>query len=66
MPEIVQVINRGSETWAAIMLAVTVQSALLLGLAMLVAILLHRSSPALRYWLWQIAAIKLLIMPLWT
>jgi Zn-dependent protease with chaperone function len=26
---------------------------------------MRRSSPGLRYWLWQIAAIKLLVMPLW-
>src|SRR5262249_50767834 len=31
----------------------------------LIALAMRRSSPGLRYGLWQIAAIKLLVMPLW-
>ena len=42
------------------------QSTLLVALAALVAWLLRRSSPVVRYWLWQIVAIKLLLMPFWT
>ena len=36
------------------------------GVATLIAWLLRRSSPVVRYWLWQIVAIKLLLMPFWT
>ena len=42
------------------------QSVLLVGLAALIAWCLRRSSPVVRYWLWQIVAIKLLLMPFWT
>ncbi len=32
----------------------------------MIALALRGSSPAVRYWLWQIVAIKLLLMPLWS
>ena len=34
--------------------------------AAVVALTLRRSSPALRFWVWQVLAIKLLVMPFWT
>ena len=37
-----------------------------MALAALVAWCLRRSSPVVRYWLWQIVAIKLLLMPFWS
>ncbi len=46
--------------------AVLWQSALLIAIAVLIAWLLCRSSPVVRYWLWQIVAIKLLLMPFWS
>ena len=48
------------------MWAVVWQFALLVAVATLIAWLLRRSSPVVRYWLWQIVAIKLLLMPFWT
>jgi beta-lactamase regulating signal transducer with metallopeptidase domain len=66
MIQTVETIDRWSELWAWLALAVTWQSALLVGLSALVAVFLHRSSPRLRYWLWQIVAIKVLLMPFWT
>ena len=66
MAETVEVVNRWSKAWTGLTWALTWQSTLLLGLAALVAVFLRRSSPGLRYWLWQIVAIKVLLMPFWT
>jgi Zn-dependent protease with chaperone function len=57
--------NRLATTWAGLAWAVTWQSALLVGVFAMIALAMRRSSPALRYGLWQVAAIKLLVMPLW-
>ena len=46
--------------------AVVWQSTLLAAGVTLAALLLRRSSPAVHYWLWQIVALKLLLMPFWT
>jgi beta-lactamase regulating signal transducer with metallopeptidase domain len=62
----IESVNRWSAAWAGLAWAVTWQSAVLVGLAAVVAVLLRRSSPGLRYWLWQIVAIKVLLMPCWT
>jgi beta-lactamase regulating signal transducer with metallopeptidase domain len=60
------VLNGWSESWFAAMLAVLWQSTALIVVVALAAWWLRRSSPSLRYWLWQIVAVKLLLMPLWT
>lgn len=60
----IESLNRLAAAWAGLAWAVAWQSTLLVGLCAIVAHSLRRSSPALRYWLWQIAAIKLLAMPL--
>jgi beta-lactamase regulating signal transducer with metallopeptidase domain len=59
-------INNWAQGWLGIMGAVLWQSALLVVLAASIAWCLRRSSPTVRYWLWQIVAIKLLLMPFWT
>ncbi|MGA2797847.1 MAG: M56 family metallopeptidase [Thermoguttaceae bacterium] len=59
-------LNSWSQGWLGIMGAVLWQSALLVVLAALIAWCLRRTSPTVRYWLWQIVAIKLLLMPFWT
>jgi len=66
MAATVEIINRWSGAWAGLAWAVTWQSAVLVGLAAAVAVCLRRSSPSLRYWLWQIVAVKVLLMPFWT
>ncbi len=66
MAQTVEIINRWSGVWTGLAWAVTWQSAVLVGLAAVVAVFLRRSSPGLRYWLWQIVAIKVLLMPFWT
>jgi beta-lactamase regulating signal transducer with metallopeptidase domain len=58
-------VNRLAEAWAQVIWVVTWQSTLLVAVFAMVALAMRRSSPSLRYWAWQIAAIKLLVMPLW-
>ena len=66
MAAIVETINRCSGVWTGLAWAATWQSAVLVGLAVVVALFLRGSSPGLRDWLWQIVAIKVLLMPFWT
>ena len=66
MSQMIQAVNNWSGAWAGLMWAILWQSALVVGVIALVTVLLRRSSPAVRYWLWQIVAIKLLLMPFWT
>lgn len=65
MTPLVESLNRWAGAWAGLAWAVTWQSTLLVGAFSLLALGMKRASPGLRYWLWQIAAIKLLIMPFW-
>ena len=62
----IEALNRLARAWMGLAWAVVWQSTLLVGVFALVALGMRRSSPSLRYWLWQIAAIKLLVMPLWS
>ncbi len=62
----VEALNRLAIAWVGVAWAVVWQSTLLVGVFALVALGMRRSSPSLRYWFWQIAAIKLLVMPLWS
>src|SRR5262245_3408661 len=62
----VEALNRLAGAMGPIVLATLWQSALLATVVALVAAVLRRASPVLRYWLWQILAIKLLLMPFWT
>ncbi len=55
----------GERCWVA-MGAFLWQSTLLVAVAAVIAWLLRRSSPAVRFWLWQIVTVKLLVMPFWT
>ena len=66
MRTMILTLNGWAEGWLRVMGAVLWQSVVLVALAILVAWWLRRSSPAVRYWLWQIVAIKLLLMPFWT
>ena len=63
---IVNFLNHVSTAWATLMLAAVWQSTVL---ALLVAAVTWRwkhSTPGIRYWLWQIVAFKLLVLPVWT
>jgi len=61
----VHAFNDWSASVTALAVAILWQSALLAVLAAGVCWLLRRSAPALRYWCWQIVALKLLLMPWW-
>ena len=65
MPAIIDNLNRLSTVWTGLMAAVLWQSTVVIAIVTLVALLLHRASPRVRYWLWQIVAIRLLLMPFW-
>ena len=62
----VETLNRVAVYFSSLVVAVLWQSTLLAAVVAVAAWLLRRSSPAIRYWLWQIVAIKLLLAPLWT
>ncbi len=66
MSALVEQSNQWSIAWMALVLAVLWQSTLLAAVIALVTWTQRRASPACRYWLWQIVAIKVLVMPLWT
>jgi beta-lactamase regulating signal transducer with metallopeptidase domain len=61
----VHAFNDWSASVTVLVAAILWQSALLAGLVAVVCRLLRRSAPALRYWCWQIVALKLLLMPCW-
>src|SRR5438105_981756 len=62
---IVDTLNAWSQAWAGPVLTIVWQSTLLAGIVGGISFWLRRASPGLRYWLWQIVAIKLLLMPFW-
>ncbi|HEX7446783.1 MAG TPA: M56 family metallopeptidase [Pirellulales bacterium] len=57
--------NDWSASVTSLAVAIVFQSTLFAGIVAGVCWLLRRSAPALRYWCWQIVAIKLLLMPWW-
>ncbi len=65
MPAIIESINRVSTLWTGLMTAVLWQSTVVILIVTVAALVLRRASPRLRYWLWQIVTIKLLLMPFW-
>lgn len=66
MSRAIEALNGWADAWARTVWDVTWQSALVVVLFALAAYGLRRASPSVRYWLWQVAAIKLLLIPLWT
>jgi hypothetical protein len=66
MLAIVETLNELSPGWLALAVAILWQSSLLIVAVAAVAWIMRRASPAVRYWLWQLVAVKLLLMPLWT
>jgi bla regulator protein blaR1 len=61
----VETVNSWSMTMTTVAGAILWQSALLAGVAAGVCWLLKGSSPVVRYWCWQMVALKLLLMPWW-
>lgn len=65
MSAIVDTLNRYSADWTALVTSVVWQTTLLALAIGAIAYFLRSTSPAVRYWLWQIVAIKMLVMPFW-
>ena len=63
---VVETVNRLAAAAGPMVLAILWQSVLLAAVVALLVAALRRAAPAVRYWLWQIVAIKLLLMPFWT
>jgi beta-lactamase regulating signal transducer with metallopeptidase domain/Tol biopolymer transport system component len=61
----IEAFNAWSTSVTALAAAILWQSALLACAVAGVCWLMRRASPALRYWSWQIVALKLLLMPWW-
>jgi beta-lactamase regulating signal transducer with metallopeptidase domain len=66
MIPVIETLNRLASAWSGPACVMVLQSTLLVAAFAVVALGMRRSSPGLRYWLWQIAAIKLLVIPLWS
>lgn len=66
MSSSIETLDRISASLASTAWAVSWQWAVLVVLLALVVWLVRRSSPTVRYWLWQVLMIKLLVMPIWT
>jgi len=61
----VRTFNDWSTSVTALAVPLLWQSALAAGLVAGICWLLRRSTPVLRYWCWQVVALKLLLMPWW-
>lgn len=62
----VETINAWSQSWADLVGALLWQSTMWVLVVATVAVTMRRASPRLLFWLWQLVAIKLLLMPFWT
>jgi beta-lactamase regulating signal transducer with metallopeptidase domain len=67
MTAFIESMNGVAAVWSERMWAVAWQSAILAAaVAILAGLFLGRAPPSIRYWVWQILALKLLLMPFWT
>lgn len=66
MSPLVELLNAWSADCTRLVWAVLWQSTLLACAIAAVCRCVPRTSPAVRHWLWQIVALKLLLMPFWT
>ena len=64
MTSLVEFLNNHSQTWFAIMRDVVIQSFFVFAFATIVSWMLRNWSASVRFWLWQVAAMKLLLVPL--
>ncbi|GMV93391.1 MAG: hypothetical protein AMXMBFR82_31690 [Candidatus Hydrogenedentota bacterium] len=66
MPELIEVTNEFAPHWAGVMWAAVWQSSILAAAVLGITLLLRRFSPSLRYWLWMLVVLRLLVVPLGT
>ncbi len=59
-------LNAISADWAIWIWRITWQSAIVIAIAWLLTVLLRRTSPRLRSWIWRLAYLKLLVLMVWT
>ena len=64
MSWVVEILNRWGMAWTSLVGVALWQSTLVALVVALAAVALRRWSPAVRYWLWQLVPIKLLVIPL--
>lgn len=62
----IESLNLLAARWAEMMWAVSWQFCVLGLVVLILHLSLRRAAPNWRYWLWQILAVKLLLMPFWT
>jgi beta-lactamase regulating signal transducer with metallopeptidase domain len=67
MQSFLETLNAAAALWTERVWGMVWQSTILVvAAALLAGLLLRRSAPAVRYWVWQILAVKILLMPFWT
>jgi beta-lactamase regulating signal transducer with metallopeptidase domain len=64
MAAVVDLLNRWGAVWTGLAGLALWQATVVAVVVGLIALALRRASPAVRYWLWQLVAIKLLLLPL--
>jgi beta-lactamase regulating signal transducer with metallopeptidase domain len=64
MAAVIDLLNRWGDAWSALAGLALWQATVVAVVVGLIALALRRASPAVRYWLWQLVAIKLLLLPL--
>ena len=65
MTSLIELLNSWSQVWLGLTCTILWQSTILGGCAGLIVLFLRRWAPAMCYWVWQIVAIKMLLMPFW-
>lgn len=66
MPELIEVTNEIASRWAGVMWSAVWQSSVLAAAILAVTLLLKKVSPSLRYWLWMLVVLRLLVVPMGT
>ena len=66
MNSVTEMVNAIAELWAGQMWTIIWQSSVLAGLVVIVTLLFRRLSAAVKFWLWMLVPLRLLVMPLIT
>lgn len=66
MSSYIPILNDWSDHWFSQLGTFAWQSSLLVLVVAVASRLFKRASPAMRFWLWQVVAVKLLLLPFWT
>ncbi|MFC1781910.1 M56 family metallopeptidase, partial [Planctomycetota bacterium] len=66
MNTVIEIVNHFAELWAGQMWAIIWQSLALSGLVLIVSLVFRRISANVKFWLWMLVPLRLLVMPLIT